>query len=57
VERFRGGLVFKARGLLNHSTLGSRVVKKQEKKKKRRVEDVRFGESRMFATCVLRVED
>ena len=30
VKRFRGGLVCKARRLVNHSTLGSRVVKKQK---------------------------
>jgi len=29
VERFRGGLVFKAHRLLHHSTLGSRVIKKK----------------------------
>ena len=29
--RFRGGLVFKARRLLYHSTLGSRVRKKKKK--------------------------
>jgi len=29
-ERFRGGLVFKALGLLYHSTLGSRVMKKKK---------------------------
>jgi len=34
VERFRGGLVFKAHRLLYHSTLGSRVLKKKKKKKK-----------------------
>ena len=34
VKRFRGGLVFKAHGPLYHSTLGSRVSKKKEKKKK-----------------------
>ena len=28
VEQIRGGLVFKAHGLLYHSTLGSRVIKK-----------------------------
>ena len=28
VERFRGGLVFKAQRLLYHSTLGSRVIQK-----------------------------
>ena len=30
VERFRGGLVFKAHRLLYHSTLGSKVRKKRE---------------------------
>ena len=30
VERFRGGLVFKAHRLLYHSTLGSIVIKKQK---------------------------
>ena len=29
VQRFRGGLVFKARRLLYHSTLGSRVINKK----------------------------
>ena len=32
VERFRGGLVFKAHRLLYHSTLGSRVIKKRKKR-------------------------
>jgi len=32
VQRFRGGLVFKAHGLLYHSTLGLRVIKKKKKK-------------------------
>ena len=31
VKRFRGGLVFKAHGLLYHSTLGSRAIKKKKK--------------------------
>ena len=31
IERFRGGLVFKAHGSLCHSTLGSRVIKKKRK--------------------------
>jgi len=31
VQRFRGGLVFKARRLLYHSTLGLRVIKKMKK--------------------------
>ena len=30
VQRFRGGLVFKAHRLLYHSTLGSRVIKKKK---------------------------
>ena len=30
VKRFRGGLVFKARRLLYHSTLGWRVIKKEK---------------------------
>ena len=29
VKRFRGGRVFKARRLVYHSTLGSRVIKKK----------------------------
>jgi len=28
VQRFRGGLVFKAHGILYHSTLGLRVIKR-----------------------------
>ena len=31
VQRFRGGLVFKAHRLFNHSTLGLRVIKKKKK--------------------------
>ena len=31
MEQFRGGLVFKAHTLLFHSTLGSRVIKKEKK--------------------------
>ena len=31
VQRFRGGLAFKARRLLYHSTLGLRVIKKKKK--------------------------
>jgi hypothetical protein len=31
MQRFRGGLVFKAHRLLYHSTLGLRVVKKKKK--------------------------
>ena len=33
VKRFRGGLAFKAHRVLYHSTLGSRVIKKTQKKK------------------------
>ena len=32
VQRFRGGLVFKAHRLLYNSTLGLRVIEKQEEK-------------------------
>jgi len=31
MQRFRGGLVFKAHRLLYHSTLGLRVIKKKKK--------------------------
>jgi hypothetical protein len=31
VQRFRGGLVFKAHRLLYHSTLGLRVIKKKKR--------------------------
>jgi len=52
VKRFRGGLIFKAQRLLDHSTLGSREIKKKKKKKHRRapplVADVsRFGVERL----------
>ena len=33
MKRFRGGLVFKARRLLYHSTLGSRVIQKKKQGK------------------------
>ena len=33
VQRFRGGLLFKAHGLLYHSTLGLRVIKKKKKER------------------------
>ena len=33
VQRFRGGLVFKAHRLLYHSTLGLRVTQKKKKNK------------------------
>ena len=32
VERFRGGLVFKALRLLHHSTLGSKVIRKKRRR-------------------------
>ena len=35
MQRFRGGLVFKAHGLLHHSTLGLRVTRKKKKVKVR----------------------
>jgi len=35
MQWFRGGLVFKARGLLYLSTLGLRVIKEKKKKKKK----------------------
>jgi hypothetical protein len=35
VERFRGGLVFKAPILLHRSTLGARVIKKRTKRPER----------------------
>jgi len=34
VQRFQGGLVFKAHRLLYHSTLGLGVIKKKEKKRR-----------------------
>jgi hypothetical protein len=34
VQQFRGGLAFKAHRLLNHPTIGLRVMKKKKKKKK-----------------------
>ena len=37
-QRFRGGLVFKARRLINHSTLGLRVITKRES----RLQGLRF---------------
>ena len=40
MERFRGGLVFRAHRLLYHSTLGSRVMRK-----------VSLGEGRGIGTC------
>jgi len=36
VQRFRGGLVFKADRLVCHSTLGLRVIKKKKKKRSAR---------------------
>jgi len=35
VQRFRGGLLFKAHRLVHNSTPGSRVMKKKKKKKRR----------------------
>ena len=36
VQRFRGGLVFKALRLVYHSTLGLRVIQKKKKRKRRK---------------------
>jgi len=36
MQRFRGGLVFKAHRLVYHSTLGWKVMKKKKKKKKKK---------------------
>jgi len=38
VQRFRGGLVFKAHRLLYHSTLGLRVIKKKKREQLSRVQ-------------------
>ena len=43
-DEFEGGLVFKVHGLVYHSTLGLRVIKK--KKKKRRFEFGAVGRKR-----------
>ena len=44
MERFREGLVFKAHGLVYHSTLGSRVIKEKKKSscKAQRAKQVRY---------------
>ena len=41
VNRFRGGLVFKAHRLLYHSTLGLRVIKKKKKNERFRSKKVK----------------
>ena len=33
MERFRGGLAFKAHRLVYHSTLGSRVIREEERRR------------------------
>ena len=43
VNRFRGGLVFKAHRLVYHSTLGLRVIKKKKKSSRRRAARGREG--------------
>ena len=43
---FRGGLVFKAHRWLYHRTLGSRVIKKREKKTACRVEGLEGEKAR-----------
>ena len=49
MTRFRGGLLFKAHRLFNHSTLGSRVIKKKKKKKSRCWFNINFWNSRLRA--------
>jgi hypothetical protein len=51
--RFRGGLVFKAQRLLFHSTPGSRVIKKKEKKVR---EGLACGFSFRSTSCVHSLE-
>ena len=41
VQRFRGGLVFKAHRLLYHTTLGLRVIKKKKTREDKAVVDFR----------------
>jgi len=53
LERFRGGLVFKAHRWLYHSTLGSRVIKK---KKRRYLEHVRLRGEDIFELARGRIE-
>ena len=43
VQRFRGGLVFKAHRLLYHSTLGLRVMKKKDLEVELEVVDLGVG--------------
>ena len=49
VKRVRGGLIFKAPGLLYHSTLGLRAIKR-ERERKREVWDLIF---RVFVAFVV----
>jgi len=46
VNRFRGGLVFKARRRVHHSTLGWRVIKKKKK-------NTRMQEATMAVKCAV----
>ena len=48
MQRFRGGLVFKAHRLLNHSTLGFRVIRT---KKEERTEVVLVHMSLLYPTA------
>ena len=47
VKRFRGWLVFKAQRLLNHSTLGSRAIKKKGGESDRRGAVLRIESARV----------
>ena len=46
VQRFLGGLVFKAHRLLHHLTLGLRVIKKKKKKRECLERRLRLGQLR-----------
>ena len=50
VNRFRGGLVFKAHRLVYHSTLGSRVIKKEEEEEGDLFADA-SGDHRAIVEC------
>ena len=55
VQRFRGGLVFKAHRRLNHSTLGLRVIKKKRVRNENRDKSIAviiYG-TKFWRTCDL----
>jgi len=59
VQRFRGGLVFKAHRLLYHSTLGLRVIKKKKSRRKlvaRRGPETSFAVHSPFLTGADRMD-